>query len=65
MNSCPHLRILNVSHNVLRSLEGLERTPELIELNASSNQIESIHLLPILSNLTVLHLRDNKVCTVT
>lgn len=56
-----HLRYLNLAHNFIKSIDGLEQNSALVELNLSMNEITDIAAMPSLVNLTVLHLNNNKV----
>ena len=50
---CKGLRVLNLMHNKLRNLSGLEGLPELCCLRAGSNRIAELSSLPTLPKLQV------------
>ena len=58
---CDKLRVINVSHNLLRQFEGLEQLRHLLEIHAEANQIETLANIPCLNHLTHLNVNDNKV----
>ena len=64
----PFLKRLNLSHNLLKSLDKLQGLPSLTALDASSNYIPNLHrgphmLLPLAGHLISLNLLDNPICS--
>jgi hypothetical protein len=64
----PFLKRINLSHNLLKSLDKLQGLPSLIALDASSNYIQTLHhgphmLLPLARHLVSLNLLDNPICS--
>ena len=57
------LRLLDMSHNLLRRIDPavLGRLQQLVTLKLAMNEIEEMSEMPRLTELTVLHLNDNKV----
>ncbi|XP_067861393.1 dynein axonemal assembly factor 1-like [Heptranchias perlo] len=53
--------VLNLAHNAVETLGGLESCKTLTVLDLSHNRIRSIVGLPILNSLTELHLSGNKL----
>ena len=60
---CPLLIRLDVSHNQLRSLGGLEESCQLQELNANHNQLRLVSGIGQLNALTWLDLGHNQIST--
>lgn len=54
-------RILDLSFNRIREIEGLENLTNLDKLFLSSNKISKIENLSHLKKLTLLELGDNKI----
>lgn len=54
-------RILDLSFNRIREIEGLENLTNLDKLFLSSNKISKIENLSHLTKLTLLELGDNKI----
>lgn len=64
----PYLKRINLSHNLLKSLDKLQGLPSLIALDASHNYIQTLHhgphmLLPLADHLISLNLLDNPICS--
>lgn len=64
----PYLKRLNLSHNLLKSLDKLQGLPSLVALDASSNYIQTLHhgphmLLPLAGHLLSLNLLENPICS--
>jgi hypothetical protein len=57
----PSLRELDVSHNALVSLDGVEGLPHLKRLNASANALTNLSALSALTGLTELCLHRNQI----
>ncbi|KAK2178549.1 hypothetical protein NP493_539g02055 [Ridgeia piscesae] len=57
------LRLLDMSHNLLRRIDPavLGRLQQLVTLKLAMNEIEEMSEMPRLTELTVLHLNDNKL----
>ena len=55
------LRSLNLSHNALRSVDGLAMNSVLVELRLAVNEIQDISSMPSLLNLKILDVSNNKV----
>lgn len=63
----PYLKRLNLSHNLLKSLDKLQGLPSLVTLDASHNYIQTLHhgphmLLPLAAHLISLNLLGNPIC---
>jgi len=56
-----HVRVLDLSFNRIREIEGLEHLINLKKLFLSSNRITKITNVNHLSNLQMLELGDNKI----
>ena len=55
------LRTLNLSHNFIKYIYGLEKSILLIELDLTMNHVEDLSYMPPLSNLQILHISNNRV----
>ena len=53
--------LLNLNHNIIRSLDGISRFGSLIELHLSGNCIKSMKGVEFLSYLQILDLSCNQV----
>lgn len=62
INFAPNLRILNVSGNALKDINGLINVPKLEILNADGNQLQSIPIIATrMENLKILSLSNNQI----
>lgn len=57
----PELLTLNLSHNHLRSVEGLDRLPRLTEMLLEGNQLAGLDGIAGLSGLRQINLRVNRI----
>ena len=57
------LHLIDMSHNLLRRIDPavLGRLQQLVTLKLAMNEIEEMSEMPRLTELTVLHINDNKV----
>lgn len=61
IQGCKRLQTLNVSHNMLKSLQPLSDFPALFSLDASHNQLTEVPSMANLPSLTKLALSNNKL----
>ncbi|CUG89409.1 Hypothetical protein, putative [Bodo saltans] len=59
--SVASLKSLNISHNMLESLNGIEHFPNLEKVLAANNRLECIVALGALENLSILDVSNNKL----
>lgn len=57
----PQLYNLNLSHNALRSVDGLANSTTLVELRLAMNELHDISAMPSLINLRFLDVSNNKL----
>ncbi|XP_019619039.1 PREDICTED: leucine-rich repeat-containing protein 9-like [Branchiostoma belcheri] len=61
VEALPNLVTLNLSHNSIKVVDGLEHSQHLQELHLEMNAITDISNMPILYNLTILRLNSNQL----
>ncbi|XP_066274140.1 leucine-rich repeat and coiled-coil domain-containing protein 1-like [Branchiostoma lanceolatum] len=61
VEALPNLVTLNLSHNNIKVVDGLEHSQHLQELHLEMNAITDISRMPILYNLTILRLNSNQL----
>ncbi|XP_035662365.1 protein phosphatase 1 regulatory subunit SDS22-like [Branchiostoma floridae] len=61
VEALPNLVTLNLSHNNIKVVDGLEHSQHLQELHLEMNAITDISTMPILYNLTILRLNSNQL----
>ena len=64
LDSCPHLRVLDLGSNRIERIEGLERCPELRELWLGKNRISRIEGLNSCTLLEKLDVQGNRLVTI-